>query len=284
MSTLSKILVVLLVLLAIAHSAVLLAYLSQQKDWKTLAQAGEKALERLRARRASETMAHKQIQDQLLLGNRTLQDKLARTETDLKKQQDATVALNLRLGTLTAEKESLQQELTRLTASLRLAQDAQKHATDQLDAATNTANKLKAENAHLEIQLAQLTMDVDKLTAEVRSKKEQIFYLNSEIRRAQGVMTAKTPPTATMIQPAAVVAAKPIKGRVTEVNLDANIAQINVGQIAGVAEGLKFIVYDRDGYVGDLKIIRVLRDQSLGTIVLFSKAVKVGDEVATELK
>ena len=174
--------------------------------------------------------------------------------------------------------------MTRLTASLSLAQDAQKHATYQLDAAQNTANKLKAENAQLEVQLAQLTMDVANLTADVRSKKETIFYLNSEIRKAQGVLTAKTPPTVTTIQPSAVVAARPIKGKVTDVDLTANIAEINVGEIAGVAEGIKFIIYDHDGYVGDLKITRVLRDQSLGTIVLSSKAVKVGDEVATELK
>ena len=41
MSTLNKILVVLLVLLAIAHSAVLLTYLSQQRSWKQLAQANQ---------------------------------------------------------------------------------------------------------------------------------------------------------------------------------------------------------------------------------------------------
>ena len=56
-STLSKVLVVLLVLLAIAHSAVLLAYLSQQKDWKSLAQLKQDELDNARADQQSERIA-----------------------------------------------------------------------------------------------------------------------------------------------------------------------------------------------------------------------------------
>ena len=62
MSTLSKILVVLLVLLAIAHSAVLLAYLSQQDDWKSLALADEEKLANMLALQNSERIAHRQTQ------------------------------------------------------------------------------------------------------------------------------------------------------------------------------------------------------------------------------
>jgi len=127
-------------------------------------------------------------------------------------------------------------------------------------------------------------MDVTKLRSEVRSQKQQIFSLQSEISKAQGVVSARALPTAPTIQPATVVIPQPIRGRVTAVDLNAKIAEINVGEIAGVAEGTRFIIYDHDKYVGDLKITRVLRDRSLGTIVLSSQPVKVGDEVATKLK
>ena len=66
-------------------------------------------------------------------------------------------------------------------------------------------------------------------------------------------------------------------------DLSAKIAQINVGQIAGVAEGARLVVYDPQGYVGDLKITRVTRDQALGTIVLYSIPVQLGHEVASEI-
>ena len=119
---------------------------------------------------------------------------------------------------------------------------------------------------------------------EVRRQKELIFSLQSDIRKAQGVTSAQAMPTVTGIRSATVVTAKPIRGKVTDVDLAENIAQINVGEVAGVTEGTRFIIYDNSEYVGDLKVTRVLRDQSLGTIVLSKQTVKVGDAVATALR
>ena len=284
MSTLSKILVVLLVLLAIAHSAVSLAYLSQQQDWKAAAQAENARWQSTQGRLASETIKNKQIQEQLQKAKQDLQGELTLAETDLAEAQADIVALRLEIGTLTAGKEFLQQQLAKLTASLGLAQEAQKRDSSQLYDARNTAHRLQAENAQLEGQLSELTKDVTIFRAEVRRQKELIFSLQSDIRKAQGVTSAQTMPTVTAIRSATVVTAKPIRGKVTDVDLAENIAQINVGEIAGVTEGTRFIIYDNSEYVGDLKVTRVLRDQSLGTIVLSKQTVKVGDEVATELR
>ena len=282
MSTLSKVLVVLLVLLAIAHSAVLLAYLSQQQDWKALAVALQDKLDNTQALQKSQDIANQQTQGQLRTEKQDLADRLSRTQADLIKAQDTIAGLHLELGNLTAGKDSLQHDLTKLTASLGLALETQKHVMAQLDTAQDTAYTLKAENAQLEGQVSQLTLDVNNLTAEVRNQKQQIFSLQSGIRKAQGVVSTKAPATA--LELSSVASVQPIRGKVTGVDLAVNIAQINVGEIAGVVEGIKFVIYDRDGYVGDLRITRVLRDQSLGTIVLSSKPVEVGDEVATELK
>ncbi|NIA07093.1 MAG: hypothetical protein GWP14_05580 [Actinobacteria bacterium] len=284
MSTLSKILVVLLVVLAIAHSAVLLAFLSQQQSWKELAQASRAKWERTQESLASARVAHTQLQERLSKANKGLQADLDRTETDLSKAQATITALQLQLGVLTAEKGSLQQELSKLNASLALAQEAQKHAISRLDAARNTASKLAAENAQLETQLSESTANVTSLRAEVRSQKERIYSLQSEIRKVQGLASSRSLPTVASIRSTPVVTAQPIRGRVTDVDMAEKIAQINVGQIAGVAEGTRFIIYHDSEYVGDLAITRVSRDQSLGTILLSSQPVKVGDEVATELK
>ena len=284
MSTLSKILVVLLVLLAIAHSAILLAYLSQQKNWKAEAQVQNSMWQSTQDRLASEVIKNKQIQEQLQKTKQDLQGQLTLAETDLDKAKANLVALRLEIGTLTAGQESLQQQLSKLTASLGLAQEAQQHATSQLDKARNTSQELQAENAQLEGQLSEFTADVTIFRAEVRRQKELIFSLQSDIRKAQGVTSAQAMPTVTGIRSAPVVTAKPIRGKVTDVDLAANIAQINVGDIAGVTEGTRFIIYDNSEYVGDLRVTRVLRDQSLGTIVLSKQSVKVGDEVATKLK
>ena len=284
MSTLSKILVVLLVLLAIAHSAVLLAFLSQQQNWKQLAQMNEDKAQGARDSLQSANIAHAQVQEQLLSAKQGLRADLTRTETDFARAQANIAGLQLELGKLAAEKGSLQQELSKLNASLALAQEAQKHALSRLDAARNTANKLTAENTQLEGQLSEFTADVTSLRAEVRSQKERIYSLQSEIRKVHGLASSQSLPTVTAIRTTPVVSAQPIRGKVTDVDTAEKIAQINVGEIAGVAVGTRFIIYHGSDYVGDLRVTRVSRDQALGTILLSSQPVKVGDEVATELK
>jgi hypothetical protein len=275
---------VLLVLLAIAHSTVLLAFLSQQQNWKQLAQDNQSKWEITQDSLVSARTAHTQIQAQLSKANQGLQADLTRTETGLAKAQAAIAGIRLELGKLNAEKGSLQQELSKLNASLALAQEAQKHALSRLDAARNTASKLTAENAQLEGQLSESTADVTSLRAEVRSQKERIYYLQSEIRKVHGLATSQSVPSATSIRSSPVVTAQPIRGKVTQVDMAEKIVQINVGEIAGVAEGTRFIIYHGSQYVGDLRVTRVLRDQSLGTIILSSQSVQVGDQVATELK
>lgn len=283
MSTLSKILVVLLVLLAIAHSAVLLAFLSQAQDWKALATANEDKWKGAQQELASSKIAHTQRQDQLQNARDALQADLTRTETDLAKAQAAIAATRLELGNLATEKDSLQAELSELNASLALALEAQKHALSRLDAARNSANTLAAENAQLETQLSELTHDVNSLRAEVKSQKERIFALQSQVRKTHGLATTRVSPSASTAS-TPLVAAQAIRGKVTDVNAAEKIAQVNVGEIAGVAQGTRFIIHRSGQYVGDLQITRVLRDQSLGTILLAKQDVMVGDQVATDLQ
>ena len=286
MSTLSKVMVVLLVLLAIAHSAVLLAYLSQQQDWKALAQAGQQDLKNLWATLSSERIANSENLDRLMDEKQALQTKLTSSDSQLTGAQSKVADLNLKNGALTAENDAFRQELAELNTSLRLSVETQEHVTAQLDRARDTANELKAENTQLQRQVSGMTMDIAKLSADIRSKKERIAFLESEMRKASGRVSSTPAPVAVYSQPAGVISRQPIKGVVKEVNAEQKIATINVGSIAGVSVGTEFIIYDHDTerpYVGNLKITRVLRDQSIGTIVLSAKPVEVGDEVATSL-
>ena len=117
------------------------------------------------------------------------------------------------------------------------------------------------------------------LDTEVRRKKEQIAALQEDIRKASGRTTARAP-VVVPFRPAPLLARRPINGKIVAVDLDAKIATVNVGSIAGVSQGTRFTIYD-DDYVGDLRITRVFRDRSLGTILMSAKPVEVGDEVST---
>ncbi len=281
MSTLSKILVVLLVLLAIAHSAVLLAYLSQQRSWKELAQANQGQLNDLRALRVAEIQDNKLTVDRLETERDNFKDNLADKTSLLDQKLTELTDLNLRMGRLTTDNQAFQQQLANLNASLARAQLARDHATSQLGTTRDTASKLKAENAQLERKVAELLRDVRVLDTEVRDKKQQIVALQDEVRKAKGRLTAGISTAPLAAAPGAFAARRAIKGTVTDVNVNAKIATINVGSIAGVSIGTKFTIQN-ENYVGQLLITRVLRDESLGTIILSARPVSVGDQVTTD--
>ena len=278
MSTLTKILIVVLVVLAIAHSAVLLAYLSQQRSWKAFADEQSETAKTLQARLTSVDQANSLLLENLRKEKAAF---LAYRESDnslLIQAQTDLASAQLKLGKLTANNDAFSRQLANLNNSLTRAQQARDHASAQLDRARNTANDLKAENSQLERQVAELLSDVMVLDTEVRRKKEQIAALQDDIRRASGRATTRTP--VVPVKPSASVARRTINGKVIAVDLDARITTINVGSIAGVSEGTKLTIYD-DDYVGDLEITRVFRDRSLGTILVSAKPVEVGDEVST---
>ena len=286
MSTLSKVLIVLLVLLAVAHSAVLLAYLSQQQSYKAFAEAKDEELKSARATWRSEAIASDQTLEQLRKERDVLVAESERIGSLLVNVQRSLAGLELRAGALDVEKGRLAQQVANLSASLRLAQEAQKHLSSQVDAARDAASQFKAENAQLERQVAGLDMDVRALTAEVQRKKELIFSLQSEIRKASGRTAAQARPAEVTFTPAAAVARQPIKGRIKEVNLAEKMATVNVGSIAGVSAGMTLTISDNElnnEYVAVLKVTSVLRDQAIGTIELAAKPVEVGDQVTTSL-
>ena len=279
-STLTKILVVLLVVLAIAHSAVLLAYLSQQQSWKTLALGHRDQVRTLRTQRESDKLANAQTQQRLRNEKEALEDDLRASQSSRRQAENDLVNVQLRLGKLTTDNDRFRQQLANLINSLTRAQMDRDRANTHLDRARNTANELKAENAQLERQVADLLKDVMVLDTEVRRKKEEIAALQEDIRKASGRATARVP-VALPVRPAPLLARRPpINGKIVAVNLDAKIATVNIGRIAGVSQGTRFTVFD-DEYVGDLEITRVFRDRSLGTILMSARPVEVGDEVST---
>ena len=185
------------------------------------------------------------------------------------------------MGRLTTDNEGFRQQLANLNASLGRAQQARDHASSQLDTARDTASTLKAENAQIERTVAELLRDVRVLETDVRDKKQRIVALQDEIRKAKGRITDGLANASMPTASGSVVARRAIKGRVIAVNVNAKIATINVGSIAGVSVGTKFTIQN-ENYVGQLLITRVLRNESLGTIVLSARPVAIGDEVTTD--
>ena len=104
MSTLTKILIVVLVVLAIAHSGVLLAYLSQQRSWKDFAQEQSEEVKTLRAQLKSADLANTQTQQLLSKEKQDLKAQRDSARSRLTQAQTDLASAQLKLGKRTADK------------------------------------------------------------------------------------------------------------------------------------------------------------------------------------
>ena len=284
MSTLTKVLIVLLVVLAVAHSAILLAYLSQSQNWKEYALQVETERDTFLAQLNSDALAAEQTKAQLLGQKQALEDQLTTIGNQLVTVKTENTALLAELGRKTAENTSFQQQLTNLNDALKRAQEDAGYATKQLDRVRGTLSKLTADNTLLEKQVAELTRDVAQLEAEIRSDTEQIVFLKSQLRKAQAGTPIVPELSSGAIQPTFASPARPIRGQIIDVNMGQKLATINAGSVAGVTEGTEFTIFFGSNYVGNLEITRVERDQSIGTIVMFKTPVQIGHSVTTSLE
>ena len=278
MSSLTKILVVVLVVLAIAHSAVLMVYLSQQRDWKAFADEQSEDAKTLGAQLVSANQANTLALEQLRKESGKFKDLSDSAQSRLTQALADLAEAKRQLGTLKADNGAFSRQLANLNSSLTRAQQARKHASDQLDLTRDTASKLKAENSLLERQVADLLRDVTVLDIEIQRKKERIAALQDDIRKASGRDTTRGP--VVPVRPSASVARQTINGKIIAVDPATKTTTINVGSIAGISKGTKLTIYD-DDYVGDLEITRVLSNQSLGTFIS-TRPVEVGDYVSTD--
>ncbi|MFW6146743.1 MAG: SUMF1/EgtB/PvdO family nonheme iron enzyme, partial [Planctomycetota bacterium] len=75
-----------------------------------------------------------------------------------------------------------------------------------------------------------------------------------------------------------------IRGRVTAVDTDQQVAQLNVGAADGVRAGMRFILYRGPDYVGGLVVVRVDSNTSVGVLRQTRLDPRPGDNAATKLE
>lgn len=74
-----------------------------------------------------------------------------------------------------------------------------------------------------------------------------------------------------------------LKGLISEVDLKNSIASISIGSADGVKEGMRFHVVRGEEFVCDILIINVDVERSVGVLELVQQVPKVGDSVSTNL-
>jgi hypothetical protein len=293
LSTLTKVLIVLLTLASIFLCGIVVTYVANAVDYK------EKYDRQESSYRAAEKRADNAESNFNKLKSETDQAKL-----DLNNQ---IAALQGRMNSLNAELKQCQidrDDARRKEDSWEAAaKDFAKtvEMNNQLRAAAETdlkqtkADLIKEQSEHeqttaalmnkmaiIEDQEGQLRRLLEEKT-ELQSKFDQIL-------RQYGKITAPAEPVTAMIQPARVAPpAKDIdlEGLITDVDLQERLAEISIGQADGVREGMRFHATRGEQFICDIVILDVLPDKSTGWLELLQEGMQnppqVNDKIGTNL-
>jgi len=284
LSTLTKILVVLLVVFCIAFTMSSISFVAQTNEWKALAEAYQQEAHAAdtAVRNVLASSAAQMAMDRDAI-NAHIQ-RIQRLEGQLLDAQQEVADQKAGLAQARAQVAGLEGTVRTLAGELKVGQAGWAQQRQQRGQLEQRNIELEKRNLDLNERVNEQTAQLMVFNQQQRQLEQQIHMLRSQ-RQAGAPAGTLTPPgvagadAVTAVSP---VAVSPIRGRITDVS--GSLATISVGAADGVVEEMVFVIYRGLDYIGDLKINVVEPNQSAGRLTRSAGAPRVGDEVADEAR
>lgn len=290
MSTLTKILIVLLTLSSIFLCGIVVTYVANADNYR-------QKYNDIRTDKDSLSKKAKNLTKQVnekIEQKKLLEDKLSSEIASLKAEIGK---LQADLDNAEREKAVLLQKVNNWTS---IVQDFRETNDDQgrlLEETLDQLKKVQAEQIKDHKELNETTAAlVEKMaiieTLEARAKRlieEKTELQNRLDRFLQPLGKVAAVPVPITPEKAVARPAKPavediaLQGLVTAVDLKNSMASISIGTADGVKEGMKFHVIRGDEFICDILIIDIDAEEAVGILELVQKQPKVGDNVSTNL-
>ncbi len=290
MSTLTKILIVLLTLSSIFLCGIVVTYVANADNYRQKYNDIRTDKDSLSKKAKSLT---KQVNEKIEQ-KKLLEDKLSSEIASLK----------VEIGKLQADLDNAEREkavlLQKVNNWTSIVQDFRETNDDQgrlLEETLGQLKKVQAEQIKDRKELNETTSAlVEKMaiveTLEARAKRlieEKTELQNRLDRFLQPLGKVAAVPVPITPERAVARPAKPavediaLQGLVTAVDLKNSMASISIGTADGVKEGMKFHVIRGDEFICDILIIDIDAEEAVGILELVQKQPKVGDNVSTNL-
>ncbi|MBN2314123.1 MAG: hypothetical protein JXM79_09350 [Sedimentisphaerales bacterium] len=293
MSTLTKVLIVLLTLASIFLCGIVVTYVANATDYKEKfdnQQSRFKAAEQRAdsAERNFNNLKDETEQTKLALDNKIadLERRISTLSADLKQCQIDRDDARRKEDTW----ETMVQDFSkRLEVNNGLAASAQAELKQIRAELITERSEHEATTAALLEKIAIIGVLEDKSKQLLEEKTELQNRLNQALKE-YGKITAPTEPVTAMGEPARVAApAKDIdlQGVITDVNLQECLAEISLGQADGVTKGMTFHATRGEQFICNVVIIDVLPEKATGWLDLLKEGAqnqpKVNDKISTNL-
>lgn len=283
MSTLTKVLIVLLTLSSIFLCGIVVTYIANADNYKQQYEALKADKDSLSKKADGLT---KQVNDTLEQKNQA-ENRLNSEITTLKTEKGE---LQTKLDNAEREKAALLQKVDSWTS---ITKDFSKTNDQQGQLLKNTLDELNKLQAEQVVQRKELNETsaalvekmaiIETLEAENKRLIEEKSALQGKFDQSLRPAGTTTPKTETA-QPATTEAGEEtLQGLITAVDLKNSMATISIGTADGVKEGMRFHVTRGNEFLCDILIIDADVEQAVGVLELVQQQPNVGDNVSTGL-
>jgi uncharacterized phage infection (PIP) family protein YhgE len=282
LSTLTKILIVLLSLFSLFLCGTIVTYVGTAKNYKSAYEDLKTEMSALQEKNKSYQQQIEEKKRQMDELSRKLDSEIANLKTeksqleqDLKDAKVAKAALDEKVQSLAASAMKFEQTVGGMESSLTKTREDLEQARGE---GINLAKNLNEITASLEEKMAQLqALDAEKkrLLEEKTKLEQQLAGKPGPIGTVEPVTTI--PDSATnAIEPPPTTA---LQGKITAI--DGSLVTLSIGSADGVVKDMIFHVIRNDAFVCDVKITDVDTEASAGTVQLVQQPPKVGDIAST---
>lgn len=287
MSTITKVFVVLVSVMAIVHSVLTVSTAARWDNSKKQLEAYQQLYQGEFVRRTS-------AEATLATSLARKDDQIAELTRQLSSRQDEVRAATDELAGLRIDLARQTNDRAAAEASRKKLEEILQVQTAELTSFQKQNQTLLTENIDLQTRIQRLSSRVLELTSqntiasdEIRNLQEKLYAEQQRGRdgaRAAGVPVVREGDVAAGATPVMRVAAGPIRGEIVEV--DGRYVSVNVGETSGVSAGMVFMVYRGQDYIGDLTIESVRSKEAGGKMALVApgQIVQAGDRVAFGLE
>ncbi len=293
MSTLTKVLIVLLTVASIFLCGIVVTYVASANNYKEMWENQHNSAQAAMRQRD-------QAREDLNALKAKMDEERTRLNAEITSLQAQITDLQGRLREAITARDEARQRKENYEAILADYSKTVQRNDELRMAALDAEEQLKAERTRLNKRLDDVTTAlneklaiVDELETKVKGLIEEKTALQEKLDkflRQYGKVTGEPEPVTTMRETARVAPPATdidLEGVLTSVDLKNNIAELSIGAADGVEEGMRFHVVRDDTFICDVVVLDVEPEKSLGWLELLQDGPqnkpKSGDVVQTNL-
>ncbi len=285
MSTLTKVLIVLLTLFSLFACGAILIHVGSANNYKAVADEKEAIVKSLKAELSKKTRQYnesaslkKELEKKLNDRIGQLEDEKNKLSVDLRKSERKSLEYQGRANSWAGVLASFEQTIGNLEQSLNLTQT-------QLDKTRSDGIKDRKDLNEITASLYEKMVQLESLEASKRRLLEQKTSLEEQMTQIAGTggfaIAAPVTPDFDPVRSSSMPGELDIKGLITEVGKTLTV--ISIGSADGVRGGMVFHVTRGDDFICDIVITEVDTNQSAGVLDLVQQQPRTRDVASTRL-